>query len=197
MKKLMVAGLALLIAVPAVAQAQSRGDRQDWRDARREFRQERREFRQERRDFRRDDDRTRAERREFRQDRREFRDARRDFRDDRREWRDDRRDDRRGYGYGYGYSAPRHYYYSPPRTTYYYAPSYSYGYGGYGYSSPHRWSRGQILPPHYRRHAIYDYHRYGWGAPPRGYAYYRTDTGDIILAAIATGLILSIIGGGW
>ena len=194
MKKLMVAGLALLIAVPAVAQAQDRRDRREWRDAQREFRQERREFRQERRDWRNDDDRTRAERREFRQDRREFRDERREFRDARREWRDDRRDDRRGYGY---YTPPRTYYYVPPRTTYYYAPSYSYQYPSYSYGYAPRWSRGQILPPHYRRHVVYDYHRYGWGPPPRGYAYYRTDTGDIILAAIATGLILSIIGGGW
>ena len=198
MKKIMVAGLAMLIAVPAVAQAQDRRDRREFRDAQREFRQERREFRQERRDFRNDDDRTRAERREFRQDRREFRDERREFRDARREYRDDRRDDRRHYGYRY--PAPQnYYYYAPPRTTYYYSqPSYGYG---YGYGAPsyygHRWSRGQILPPHYRRHVVYDYHRYGWGPPPRGYAYYRTDTGDIILAAIATGLILSIIGGGW
>ena len=192
MKKLMVTGLALLIAMPAVAQAQSRGDRRDWREARREFRQERREFRQERRDWRNDDDRTRAERREFRRDRREFRGERREFREARREWRDDRRDNR-GRNYGYYHGSPRTYYCAPPRTTYYYAPSYSYGHPGYSYGYAPRWSRGQILPPHYRRHVVYDYHRYGWGPPPRGYAYYRTNTGDIILAAVATGIIVSIL----
>ena len=38
-----------------------------------------------------------------------------------------------------------------------------------------------------------DYNRYGYGPPPRGYGYYRTDTGDIVLAAIATGVILSLL----
>jgi Ni/Co efflux regulator RcnB len=42
---------------------------------------------------------------------------------------------------------------------------------------------------------VYDYHRYGYGPPPRGYHYYRTSTGEIILAAIATGLILSVFAG--
>ena len=52
--------------------------------------------------------------------------------------------------------------------------------------------RGQYLPQEYRRVVIYDYNRYGYGPPPRGYQYYRTNTGEIILAAIATGLILSV-----
>jgi Ni/Co efflux regulator RcnB len=188
MKKIMAAGLAMLIAAPTVAQAQDRNLFREFRDAQREIRQ-----------LRGDDDRARDERREQREERRERRDARR-------EWREDRWDD--GRRYSYRHPAPHnYYYYAPPRTYYYGQPSYGYygqpyGYGyGYGYNSPsyygHRWMRGQILPPHYRRHVVYDYHRYGWGPPPRGYAYYRTDTGDIILAAIATGLILSILGGGW
>ena len=57
-----------------------------------------------------------------------------------------------------------------------------------------RWARGQTIPYQYRRSwYINDYHRYGYRAPPRGYAYYRTDTGDIVLAAIATGVILSLL----
>lgn len=57
-----------------------------------------------------------------------------------------------------------------------------------------RWARGQAIPYQYRRNwYVHDYHRYGYRAPPRGYAYYRTDTGDIVLAAIATGVIISLL----
>ncbi len=60
----------------------------------------------------------------------------------------------------------------------------------------YRYQRGQRYD-HYRNQSyiISDYGRYGYRAPPRGYAYYRTDTGDVILAAIATGIITSIITG--
>jgi Ni/Co efflux regulator RcnB len=40
---------------------------------------------------------------------------------------------------------------------------------------------------------VNDYRRYGYGPPPRGYGYYRTDTGDVVLAAIATGVIISLL----
>jgi len=57
-----------------------------------------------------------------------------------------------------------------------------------------RWARGVVIPYDYRsRWYVRDYRRYGWAPPPRGYAYYRTDTGDIVLAAIATGVILSLL----
>ncbi|NJC42144.1 Ni/Co efflux regulator RcnB [Brevundimonas alba] len=57
-----------------------------------------------------------------------------------------------------------------------------------------RWARGQVIPSNYRRSwYINDYRRYGYRTPPRGYGYYRTDTGDIVLAAIATGVILSLL----
>lgn len=57
-----------------------------------------------------------------------------------------------------------------------------------------RWHRGAVIPYDYRRSwYVRDYHRYGWAPPPRGYGYYRTDTGDIVLAAIATGVILSLL----
>ncbi len=42
---------------------------------------------------------------------------------------------------------------------------------------------------------ISDYGRYRLQRPGRGYAYYRTDTGDIVMAAIATGLIASVFAG--
>jgi Ni/Co efflux regulator RcnB len=57
-----------------------------------------------------------------------------------------------------------------------------------------RWQRGHVIPYNYRRSwYVDDYRRYGYRAPPRGYAYYRTDTGDVVLAAIATGVILSLL----
>lgn len=57
-----------------------------------------------------------------------------------------------------------------------------------------RWARGQTIPHHYRSNwYVRDYHRYGWAPPPRGYGYYRTDSGDVVMAAIATGVILSLL----
>ena len=162
MKKLIVAGLALMIALPATAVAQGRGYGQDWREHRREYRDYQRE-------------------------------NRRDYRDYQRELRRNHRDYQRGYGYRH--AQPRHYhqpsyrYYAPPRYNYY-RPSYGYGYGG-GYYAP-RWHRGMSLPPPYRRVIVHDYGYYGYPPPPYGHAYYRTDGGDIVLAAIATGLILSV-----
>ena len=58
-----------------------------------------------------------------------------------------------------------------------------------------RWERGQSLPSTYRsnHYMISDYRTHGWNRPPRGYAYYNTDSGDVVMAAIATGVISSII----
>lgn len=56
-----------------------------------------------------------------------------------------------------------------------------------------RYARGQ----RYRGDGTYltDYRRYGYRAPPRGYRYYRTNQGDVVLAAVATGIIASVIAG--
>lgn len=57
-----------------------------------------------------------------------------------------------------------------------------------------RWARGQTIPYGYRNSwYVRDYNRYGYAPPPRGYGYYRTDSGDIVLAAIATGVIISLL----
>lgn len=57
-----------------------------------------------------------------------------------------------------------------------------------------RWQRGATIPYNYRsRWYVRDYNRYGYGPPPRGYGYYRTDTGDVVLAALATGVIISLL----
>jgi Ni/Co efflux regulator RcnB len=112
-------------------------------------------------------------------------DDRRDRRD--RDWRDDRRDNRRWerrHHNGYSYNGRWHY--GPPPAAYYNHPSF---YAGY---KP--WRRGDYLPRYYRdRYVVVDYRHHHLRPPPRGYHYVRDDRGDIILAAIATGLIASII----
>lgn len=57
-----------------------------------------------------------------------------------------------------------------------------------------RYYRGATLPYQYRNSwYVRDYNRYGYAPPPRGYGYYRTDTGDVVLAALATGVIISLL----
>lgn len=134
---------------------------------------------------------SRHDRREYRQDHRY---DRQDRRDDRREYRRDRRDDRREYRrdqreyreqrQAYArwqraqrrYAAPR---YVPPR--------------GYAVRT---WTYGERMPAYYRTNAyvVHDYHRYGLRAPPHGYHYVRSGN-DVVLAAIAGGLITAVIAG--
>jgi Ni/Co efflux regulator RcnB len=62
------------------------------------------------------------------------------------------------------------------------------------YRNARRYYRGATLPRQYRSNwYIRDYNLYGYAPPPRGYGYYRTDTGDIVVAALATGVILSLL----
>lgn len=57
----------------------------------------------------------------------------------------------------------------------------------------HNWSRGERLPSAYRgRGYVVDYRPYGLAAPPRGYEYVRVGN-DVILTAIATGVIASVV----
>lgn len=118
-----------------------------------------------------------------RQDQREWR---QDNRDDRREWRQDNRDDRREYrqqarAYDRWQRAERRYNagrYAPPR----------------GYQV-RQWSYGQRIPSYYTRgYVVNDYSRYGLRAPPRGYHYVRSGN-DVVLAAVAGGLITAVIAG--
>ena len=57
-----------------------------------------------------------------------------------------------------------------------------------------RWQRGQRLDARYRdnRYYVSDYRRHGLRAPPRGYRWQRVDD-SYVLAAVATGLIASVI----
>ncbi|MBC2660497.1 RcnB family protein [Novosphingobium flavum] len=120
------------------------------------------------------------------------RDSDRDGRPDRAEWnrdrdRDgrpdqwDRHDNRRDRGAGWNDNGRRWRYYGG-----------NYGYRGY----EGRWRTGQRYPYYRDRgHYVTDYRAYGLPAPRRGYRYYRTDNGDIVMAAVASGVIGLIIGG--
>lgn len=71
------------------------------------------------------------------------------------------------------------------------------------------WDRGRWDRPYWDRHdywrtgdrfdrrthyvVVNDYHRYHLRPPPRGHYYYRTDAGQILLVAAATGLIISAL----
>lgn len=131
---------------------------------------------------------SRGDRHEQRQDRREDRrDDRQDRREDRREWRQERREDRREArqdqrAYARWQQAQRRY--SAGR---YYAPR------GYQVRT---WSYGQRMPSYYRsnQYVVSDYGRYGLRQPPRGYQYVRSGN-DVVLTAVATGLITAVIAG--
>ena len=62
----------------------------------------------------------------------------------------------------------------------------------YGYRA-YAWRRGDYLPVAYYapRYVIHDYRAYRLGPPPWGYHYVRVDN-DIVLAAITTGIVLSV-----
>lgn len=190
-----IIGLTLAAtAAPLAAQAQHRGDRrenrqdyrEDRRDDRRDYRHERRE---DRRDYRNGDY---DNRRDFREDRR---DDRRDFRDerqnDRRDYRRDQRWDRNNRDWWRGREDFRDY--RGVRNGYWYAPSY-----GYYRVEPRyygqRWQRGSYLPNAYRSYYVRDPYVYGLRAAPRGHRYVHAGN-DIVLIAIATGLIASVLNG--
>jgi Ni/Co efflux regulator RcnB len=111
----------------------------------------------------------RHERRDFRQDR--SRDWHRHEHRDHRDWnRHDTRDWGRRYHYG-RYVAPRGYY--------------------------HRsWRHGDHLPSAYYapRYIVHDYYSYRLRPPPRGYYWVRVDN-DVLLASIASGLVVSAVYG--
>ena len=100
----------------------------------------------------------------------------RDYRQDRREYRQEQRAYARWQRAERRYNAPR---YVAPR----------------GYQT-RTWAYGQSMPFYYRtqRYVVSDYGRYGLRAPPRGYQYVRSGN-DVVLAAIAGGLITAVIAG--
>ena len=126
----------------------------------------------------------RHDRRDDRHDRRDDRrdDRRHDrqhWRDDRREARHDRRDHRRYDNRGYYRPAP------PPRVVYRDGP----GRGSYG------WARGHRYNEYYRGpvYVVNDYSRYAVRRPPRDHHWIRDDRGNLLLVAIATGIIADYV----
>ncbi|MEJ1961898.1 MAG: RcnB family protein [Gammaproteobacteria bacterium] len=70
-------------------------------------------------------------------------------------------------------------------------------YGAYqhpkGYKD-HRWARGERLPKAYyaKSYVVVNYQARGWRQPPRGYHWVRVND-DVVLAAIATGVVLDVL----
>lgn len=64
---------------------------------------------------------------------------------------------------------------------------------GYYYRA---WRHGEHLPAAYysRRYIVHDYHAYRLGPPPRGYHWVRVNN-DVVLAAIASGLVVQAVYG--
>jgi Ni/Co efflux regulator RcnB len=114
-------------------------------------------------------------------DSRDDRNDRRDRRDGR-DHRNHRWDNQRHNGYTYN----GRWNYGPPPAAYE---------GRNGYEAGYRnWRRGERLPSYYQsRYRTVDYRREHLRAPPRGYRYVEDDRGDMLLVAIATGVILSVI----
>lgn len=103
-------------------------------------------------------------------------------RDHRRDHRQARRDDHRRYDRRHDRRDVRVVYAPPPRVV-------------VRHRGPPPWARG-----HHYRHAGYaptyvvnDYGPYGLRHPPRGYHWRRSDAGDFLLVAIATGIIADVI----
>jgi Ni/Co efflux regulator RcnB len=67
-----------------------------------------------------------------------------------------------------------------------------YGYQGYA----GQWRTGERYP-HWRdrRYLVSDWRAYSLPPPAPGYRYYRDDNGDVVMAAITSGMIGLIIGG--
>ncbi len=60
--------------------------------------------------------------------------------------------------------------------------------------APPRWSRGvRYYDRGYRTYVVNDYYNYGLRQPPHGYYWRRSDAGDYLLVAIATGIIADLI----
>jgi len=110
---------------------------------------------------------------------RSYRDSDRDGRPDGREWGRDRDRDGR-----------------PDQYDRYDNRRGGYDRGHRGYRGDGRWRQGQVYP-HYRSrgYVIDDYRVYRLPPPRHGYRYYRSDNGDVVMAAIASGLIGLVIAG--
>jgi Ni/Co efflux regulator RcnB len=122
-------------------------------------------------------------RRDVQEQRQDVRDARRDLREERQELRQAQRWNQRNHN---GYYSNGRFYYGQPSVQIQsrrdYRPAYQ------------QWRRGDRLPSYARQqYREVDWRRERLRQPPRGYHYVRDDRGEILLTAIATGVILSIL----
>ena len=62
------------------------------------------------------------------------------------------------------------------------------------YNRGGRWREGQVYPDFRRRDRMVDWRRYRLPPPRPGYAYYRDDDGDVVMAALASGIIGMVLG---
>ena len=102
-------------------------------------------------------------------------------------WRDDRQGARFDPAQHNGYYVGRTWHTGSPTASAYNRKGFQLGY------KP--WSKGQKLGEFNNRYREVDYRSRNLPAPRRGYHYVQDDNGDIILAAIAGGLIAAIIAG--
>lgn len=181
----MTAAVAICVLVAFTSHAGDRNEQRRDRGARHEQHESRRDHardpRQERhREVRRDDGRGHA-------------------------WHRDRHDHRDRHRHdGHRYDDRRHVHREPPR----YSPRYDHAryvsrdryrvgiyHRPYGYR-PYQWYPGARLPVAYYspRYVIYDYPAYRLRPPPYGYHWVRVDN-DVVLAAIATGVVLQVVNG--
>ncbi|HEV7691662.1 MAG TPA: RcnB family protein [Hyphomonadaceae bacterium] len=101
-------------------------------------------------------------------------------------WHDTRRDARWDANQHNGYWTGNAWHYGPPPASAYRTRGFQLGY------KP--WARGDRLGYYGNQYREVDYRTYHLQAPKRGYHYVRDDnSGEIILAAVATGIIASII----
>lgn len=107
--------------------------------------------------------------------------------------RDARRHDRGHRDHGRDYAHARHH--RPPVRVVHHRPVVRHVYHpAPRHVAPPRWARGGYVH-HYQRpvYVVHDYRGRGLRHPPRGYHWVRDDYGDVLLVAIATGLIADLI----
>jgi Ni/Co efflux regulator RcnB len=101
------------------------------------------------------------------------------------DWRDDRHDARYDPSQHNGYYIGKTWHQGQPPASAYHQKGFQLGY--------RHWAKGQRLGEFNHRYREVDYRQHHLAPPKRGYHYVEDDHGDIILAAVATGLIAAII----
>lgn len=123
-------------------------------------------------------------RRDVREQRQDVRDARQNLREQRQDLRQAQRWNQRQHN---GYYVNGRFYRGAP-------PAWAQARADYR-PARQAWRRGERLPSYYRtQYREVDWRRAHYRQPPRGYHYVRDDnTGEVLLVALTTGIILSIL----